>query len=230
MVTQHPALSRISALPVIAVWALLGCGGGAEADEPEPTVLESLEPAEGTEAQNNDDDASVDEEEQDPEPVPASSEGPAENWPEPEPPDEIYEPTEEGAEALIQYWFDARHYARITGDLEPLEYVSAEDCELCDEEIAVVEEIFENEGWFMGEPNEVLDSYARLESDTHATGVFGVREADFEAFWRGETYSTTDEESSGFQLSATYEQERWQLVDLFFLGEYDETLREGEDQ
>src|SRR5690625_5138289 len=86
---------------------LTSCGAGAEADDAEPTAAESRHSSEEAapepshedepETQAGQDDDESDEDE----PIPASSEGPAQNWPEPEIPEEIYEPTEEGAEALI---------------------------------------------------------------------------------------------------------------------------------
>src|SRR5699024_1721314 len=82
---------------------LTACGGGVGADGAQPTVLESApsspeEPTDdSTDSEESDSPPSPGEEEaSDAEPVPASSEGPAENWPEPDIPEEIYEPTEEG--------------------------------------------------------------------------------------------------------------------------------------
>ncbi|WP_341805156.1 DUF6318 family protein [Nesterenkonia salmonea] len=59
-----------------------------------------------------------------PEPIPASAAGPAQNWPEPEISEEIYEETEEGAEALLHYWWEVLNHARITGDTDLIEQFS----------------------------------------------------------------------------------------------------------
>ncbi|NLS09691.1 hypothetical protein HGQ17_06665 [Nesterenkonia sp. MY13] len=198
-------------------------------------MLESLPAAEGTETGKEDPGESAEPDEpsgdstddDDAEPVPASSDGPAENWPKPEVPEEIYEPTEEGAEALIQYWFDARHYARITGDLEPLEYVSAEDCDVCDYGIAAIAEVYENNGWYVSEPEIILDSYVQLESETNATGIFGMQEPMFQTYWQEELYDEkTEDNFSGFGYSAVYVDDRWQVFDFSYLGEYDEEADE----
>ncbi len=93
-------------------------------------------------------------------PVPASSEGPAQNWPVPDPPDEIYDPTEEGAEAALRYWWELRVYARNTGDTEPLEEFSDEACEVCDSQVGYVVEMYE-QGWFVQDEDLVVESWAR---------------------------------------------------------------------
>ncbi|WP_191089837.1 DUF6318 family protein [Nesterenkonia ebinurensis] len=213
------------------VLVLTGCAGGAEADTPEPTVLESVPAAEGDDdavpdldpgEMDPDADDNEDGEDGESEPVPASSEGPARNWPVPEPPDEVYEPTEEGAEALIQHWFDVRHYARITGDTEPLEQFSADGCVICEQQVERVTEMFANGGWHMGKPDVVGDCYVRLESDNKATGLLSLIESEFETYWDGEFYSETEEDiERAFGFAAIYEGGHWKWVESNYIGEYD---------
>jgi hypothetical protein len=221
--------------------SLAGCAEGterAEAEEAQPTVLESaadnteggdVEPSpEGEEGEPGDGAP----EESEPTPVPASSEGPAQDWPAPEPPEEIYAPTEEGAEALLQYWFDARHYARITGDTARLEDVSHVDCEMCDGHIDRVLSAFPDAWWVENEADEIHDSYVRLESEDTATGLFAHRSVSFEAYKDGELDSEypggTD---SGFGFALVFEGDHWQMYDLAYIGEYEELERDhrGED-
>lgn len=224
---------------VVGLFPLVAaCSSGADADESQPTVFEGdssqqdNEQAEAVPERTDESDDSLNgdelDEDETPEPVPASSEGPAENWPEPEIPDEIYEPTEEGAEALIQYWFDARHHARITGDVEVLEYVSLAECELCAAEIEAIAEVYP-EGWFFEEaPDEVHDAYTRLEADNLASGLFELRMNDFETFVDGTLYSETrDSPHAIFGLDFRYEEGRWQAHAFNPLGEA-ESPDEGE--
>lgn len=228
MTTTAHHLWRTAAVGVAALLLLPSCSSGGEV-APEPVVLESAsaagdqggDPAGDSEV-NGDGDNETDETE--PTPVPASSDGPAENWPAPEPPDEIYEPTEEGAEALIQHWFDARHYARITGDTEPLEYVSLEECELCNAELEVLDEVYGNEGWYISEQDSVEENYLRLETSDTATGLLALSESNFETFWQNEPYDETPAESlSAFGFAFSHVDGRWQLHDLNYLGEYEES-------
>lgn len=222
---QH---SRFAALGLIGLCAFLAsCSGGAGTGESQPTVLESAPPVpeespnETAVEEGGTDPADVSEDEtEDAEPVPASSEGPAENWPEPEIPEEIYEPTEEGAEALIQYWFDARHHARITGDVDVLEHVSLPECELCNAEIGAITDLYPD-GWYLdGRPDEVVDVYTRAESDKITSGLFELRMHDFETYVSGDFYSSTEGNPDAiFGLDFRYEDGRWQAYDFNPLGE-----------
>lgn len=221
-------------LAAVVVTAAAGCSGGAGAEGPQPTVVDSLPSIEEhddvthDERENANSSASDEKEhptedsDDEPSPIPASSEGPAQNWPEPEPPEEIYEPTEEGAEALIQYWFDARHYARITGDTGPLEHFSLEDCDLCNSHLERLDEVFSNEGWYVSEPDSVEDFYLRMESETVVSGLVALAESDFESYWGGEFYSETIADTiEAFGFAFYFEEGRWQMAELNYLDEYD---------
>jgi hypothetical protein len=217
--------------------SLAGCAEGterAEAEEAQPTVLESaadntedgdVEPSPEGEEEDSGDDAP---DEPDPTPVPASSEGPAQNWPAPEPPEEIYAPTEEGAEALLQYFYEARHHARVTGDTGPLESVSSRECNLCMAEISVVEDLFENEGWYASDPDVLGDTYVRIESGTTATGLYALYEEDFETYLEGESLGLTEAETiDSFGFALFYDDEHWKMVEINYLGPYEPTQHDG---
>lgn len=221
---------------VVGLFPLVAaCSSGADADESQPTAFEGdssqqdNEQAEAVPERTDESDASLNghelDEDETPEPVPASSEGPAENWPEPEIPDEIYEPTEEGAEALIQYWFDARHHARITGDVEVLEYVSLGDCELCSVQLDRLEELYPR-GWFVeSEPSRVVEQYVREEAEGSVSGIFALEEADFQSYWEGELHSDRSRDQlEVFGLDFRYEDERWRAFDFTHLGTTDEHI------
>ncbi|TLP99724.1 hypothetical protein FEF26_02230 [Nesterenkonia salmonea] len=226
----HLGVWRITGAAVVMV-GLAGCAAGADADEPAPTVLET--PPEASADTGNsesvdfggEDPEADSPDESEPTPVPASSEGPAQNWPAPDPPDEIYEPTEEGAEALLQYFYEARHYARVTGDTEPFEGVSVPGCAICDYELDVVEEVYSNDGWYVSEPDEVSDFYLRLDSDDAASGMFALKESDFETYWQGEFYGETEADSvEGFGFAMVFEDGSWQMLETTHLGEFDADL------
>lgn len=63
--------------------------------------------------------------------VPASADGPAQNVPEPSLPAVATENSEEGAEATLQYFWEAVDYARLTGDSSHLDMVSSSSCDFC---------------------------------------------------------------------------------------------------
>lgn len=222
--------------------AAVACAGSSEVEGPQPTVIDSLPPPETNDAAaspsgegSSDSSADLDSPDEDddgsdtePTPVPASSDGPAQNWPVPEPPEEIYEATEEGAEALIQYWFDVRHYARITGDTVPLEYVSMDACALCESNLERLSEVFSNGGWYVSEPDMVEVFSLRLESDVAASGSLALNESDFETFWNGEFYSETAADSiDNFSFGLIYEDTRWQMAVLNHENEYDRPESRG---
>lgn len=219
----------VGILPLMAA-----CSSGADAEESQPTVLETGSPVEDedpTAAAEEDSNSPEESSEQPedashtPDPVPASSEGPAENWPEPEIPDEIYEPTEEGAEALIQYWFDARHHARITGDVEVLEYVSLEECELCAVQLDRLGDLYPR-GWFVeSEPSTVVEQYVREEAEGTVSGIFALEEAEFQSYWDGELHGDRSRDQLDvFGLDFRYADGRWQAFDFSHLGTTDEEI------
>lgn len=227
---QH---SRFAALGLIGLCAFLAsCSGGAGTGESQPTVLESAPPVpeespnETAVEEGGTDSADVSEDEtEDAEPIPASSDGPAENWPEPEIPEEIYEPTEEGAEALIQYWFDARHHARITGDVDVLEHVSLPECELCAVQLERLEEVYP-QGWFVEEgPSAIVERYVKSEAEGVVSGLFALEEAPFQTYWEGVLHSDrARNQLDVFGLDFRYVDGRWQAFDFSHLGTADERI------
>lgn len=82
--------------------------------------------------------------------VPASEKGPARNVPKPVMPEAVKEDTQEGAEAAVQYWWDAVYYLQQTNDPEPLKAVSSNDCRICTSYIATINDIYANGGWHSG--------------------------------------------------------------------------------
>lgn len=82
--------------------------------------------------------------------VPASEKGPARNVPKPVMPDAVKEDTPEGAEAAVEYWWDAVYYLQQTNDPEPLKAVSTNDCNLCAAYAGTIDMIYSEGGWHTG--------------------------------------------------------------------------------
>ena len=210
----------------MAALLLTSCGDAEAETEDAPQAVEESPASEAEEAgaEDGEKDAGDGEKdaEEEPEPVPASSDGPAENWPEPEVPEEIYEETEEGVEAALEYWFEARHYMRITGETDAFTAVSAGDCEVCDLQIERVEQIYED-GWFVQEPDVVADSFVRIESEWYATGIFTLNQGAFEAYWESELVGARPARSEdGYSAVFVFEDDRWQISYVSLVGDGEE--------
>lgn len=209
----------------ILLGGLTACGGGSAAGPAEATDAGEGSPAPSGGTQ--DDDAGS-EAEGAAEPVPASSEGPAQNWPEPELPAEAAEQTEEGVEAALRHWFETRQYARNTGDTAPLEAASYSECGFCSQQIGQIEETYED-GWYVQELDEVGNMFIRLEEDNIATGIFLLDQGGFEAYWQDELVNEGENrESTGWSAALTYESDRWVVADLVYVGSADEVESEIE--
>ncbi|WFP16262.1 DUF6318 family protein [Citricoccus muralis] len=79
--------------------------------------------------------------------IPASADGPAQNVPVPALPDAAREQTPEGAEATLEYWWDAMEYLYLTGDPEQLMAASEADCEVCEMMVETWESAYRNDEW-----------------------------------------------------------------------------------
>lgn len=125
--TKHSVQNRIvvgfAALTITV--GLAGCSNDAEANSEDSTDTTDVET----------------------EYIPASADGPAQNVPEPNLPAVATENTEEGAEATLQYFWEAIDYARLTGETDPLSMVSHESCELCSTYIEGWQERYQEGDW-----------------------------------------------------------------------------------
>lgn len=230
MTTQMGMDLRLrSVVGVMAAGVLLGgltsCGEDAEADAAEATgAVEGNGAAEGADAPSgesddaDDGDAEQAEDGDEPEPVPASSDGPAENWPEPEVPEEASEQTEEGVEAALQHWFETLQYARNAGDVEPLLDVSYEGCDFCLAEAELVEDTHEN-GWFVQELDEIDRITVSVADNGTASAFFLLDTGTFEIYWNGVLHDEGGgEESTGWSTALIFEEEGWAVADLLYVG------------
>lgn len=208
----------------ILLGGLTACGGGSAAGPAEATDAGEGSPAPSGGTQ--DDDAGS-EAEGAAEPVPASSEGPAQNWPEPELPAEAAEQTEEGVEAALRYWFETRQYARNTGDTAPLEAASDANCVFCDDQIQQVQEAYDH-GWYVQELDEISNIFIRLEEDDIATGIFLLTQASYEAYVDGELVGESEaEEEKGWSVALVHDGTHWIVADLVYVGSGEGAEEEG---
>ncbi len=225
MNTSSGGLSAVG-LAVVLVLSVSSCGGedaGAEPDgtSDEPSAGETAPEggSSGSEEPSGEGGAAEDPESS-PTPVPASSDGPAENWPEPEIPEEIYEETEEGALAALRYWFEADLHMELTGDSEAFERVSSTDCQICAGRVGQFEQLYaEDEGWHVAEGAGVEDEVVSGISDARQVSVlFTIREGAFSEFGAdGEKRSEAGEESlPGVEAVLEFKGELWQVVELYF--------------
>lgn len=172
---------------------LAGCGGEATEGETEPSEEVTAsdpgaqagaeeEPDDEASETNDEDSNSSDDGADSNEPVPASSDGPAENWPEPEKPDAMFEETEEGAVAALEYWWEARQYARDTGDVTPLEDASMDECRMCEHEIELTERAYQQGIWFTQQPDDPRDARVEMVDQDIALIRFELDPGAFQGF------------------------------------------------
>ncbi|GAA1149689.1 hypothetical protein GCM10009672_22580 [Nesterenkonia lutea] len=221
-------MRRISVVSFAAVLGLsvTSCGGDDAGAEPNATDVEpsagetSPEGGSADPEEPSGEGGAAEDPEPSPSPVPASSDGPAENWPEPEVPDEIYEETEEGALAALRYWFEADLYMELTGEPEPFELVSSADCQICGGRIGQFEKLYAKDGgWHLAEGAKVEDEIVSSVSENQQVSIlFTIREGDFAEFSAdGEQLVEGGEESlSGVEATLHYQGDRWRVLELYF--------------
>jgi hypothetical protein len=114
---------------------------------------------------------------------PASSTAPAKNVPVPEMPEAVKEPTEDGADAAVEYWWRAIDYLKASGDSGPIKSVSKADCVLCQRQVEIWEWVYNERGWADADRTKVRIGTSKLDSD-ELTGTFvaQVTEAPVQVF------------------------------------------------
>lgn len=113
------------------------------------------------------------------EPVSASTEGPAENWPTPKPDRTAAQEDLEGAKAALEYSFELLQYDDLTGDSAPYLEMSAETCDTCVENTKRAEVIYGAGGWFLGVDYRLMSADLALPEPGKAQGPFKVETAPF---------------------------------------------------
>ncbi|NUL45201.1 hypothetical protein F7P69_08345 [Cellulosimicrobium funkei] len=150
---------------------------------------------------------------------PATETSPAKNVPVPEMPEAAKEPTQEGLEAAVEYWWEADNYLKLTGDSEALERVSTVDCKLCNDLINRWSEIYKLGGWAESDQAEVNVQFTTIDDGgSGGTGAMEVSEAPGQIYRPdGEPGATGDGTSKiPWTFSAVFDQNdrSWKIDDL----------------
>ncbi|NUL47217.1 hypothetical protein F7P69_18725 [Cellulosimicrobium funkei] len=226
-VNRPVRLTAVAALSA-AVLLLTGCSGDAGGDGPtsaaseattSPAASETTGGDSGSPSASPSSSATGSYE-------PATSEGPAKNVPVPETPEAVKEPTEEGLEAAVEYWWETSFYLRETGDAEPMESVSAEECAFCVDQVVRFGDIYQQGSWVETGPAEVVFEFTKLDADEKGgTTAFLVSEAAAELYRSdGErVLEASGVETSGdpWTASAMFDDDAgyWIVDDLKYVGE-----------
>lgn len=153
--------------------------------------------------------------------IPASEDGPAQNVPEPRLPAVATENSEEGAQAALEYFWEAEQYARLSGVTDPLEIVSAKQCEFCEESIQGWPASFEEGIWSVTNKELAVDieDVRVADSDDEAQSVGHV-------FFRLQEPATKFYDSNGLRKDESFEEP--EVTDWVALMLYDATAQRWE--
>jgi len=220
MNTSSERLSAVGLAVALGLF-LSACGGGdAEAGGEPGGAPPSAEVSPEAGGDGGESESAESSESASPTPVPASSEGPAQNWPEPEIPDAMYEESEEGALAALQYWFEVDLYMQLTGESEPFEHASDVDCQICSGRIGQFEKLYlEDEGWHVADGAVVEDEIVSSVSAAREVSIiFTIHEGPFVEFSVDgqEQASGGEERLSGVEAVLGFDRSRWRVTELYF--------------
>ncbi|WP_147017567.1 DUF6318 family protein [Kocuria turfanensis] len=101
--------------------------------------------------------------------MPASLDGPAQNVPKPVMPELAREESREGAQAFLDYWSDAMWYAYQTGDTSYARDIISDSCDVCSDQLDLLEEIYQSDAWAVGGRESVT-----IKESTITSGPDGV--------------------------------------------------------
>ena len=110
-------------------------------------------------------------------PEPATSTSPAKNIPAPEMPDAMKKNDQAGLEAALEYWYEAFHYLKLTGDAEPLMAVSTDDCGFCTELMSDWTAVYEAGGWAVVDRNKITVDLASMDGAKRGTYLYRDHQA-----------------------------------------------------
>ncbi|MGO1320301.1 MAG: DUF6318 family protein, partial [Galactobacter sp.] len=178
------------------VLVLSGCTGGPDPGKTfTPTASEKYVPP--TPSSSGDASPSAGSGTGDREYQPATETSPAKNVPVPEYPEAAKANTEDGQKAFIEYWFKTYNYAFETGNAKPLEAVSGEECEFCQQAADKAAEIVRTNATWRTSDGAMPDlSTATHRGDTDGAQIWDVviRDSKIE-FWDSTGKSRKYEES-----------------------------------
>ncbi|NKG19459.1 DUF6318 family protein [Paeniglutamicibacter terrestris] len=126
MVTKIKKVSLIFCSAAL-VFAAAGCVGSADPVEPTPTASNPTATASSSPPTTS----SSPSIKPTPKPIPASSTGPAKNWPVPVMPDAAKKNTEAGIKAFTEHYYELVEYTIQTNDTKPIKKVSKRTCLEC---------------------------------------------------------------------------------------------------
>lgn len=153
--------------------------------------------------------------------IPASEKGPAQNVPEPRLPAAATENSEEGAQAALEYFWEAEEYARLSGITDPLEVLSAQECEFCEESIQGWPASFEEGVWSVTTEELTVDiTEVRVASSEDGAQSVG------HIFFKLQEPATNFYDSHGVRPGESFEEP--EITDWFALMLYDATAQRWE--
>lgn len=133
------------------------------------------------------------------------------------------EETEEGAVAALEYWWELRQYARNTGDIDEWQAVSDEGCQLCEQQMGIVNTANEEGIWLHQEPDSLEEVVVDLSDEGSAFIDFYVDPGPFQSF----TEEGLDVDSDGgtrepWHAELRFE-DQWVVSEVFYQGEIEES-------
>ena len=152
---------------------------------------------------------------------PATETSPAKNVPVPEMPEAAKEPTQEGLEAAVEYWWETDAYLKSTGESDPMGKISTNGCKLCIGQFSMWEEIYEAGGWAVTEGTNVDLGTAEMAPDD-AGGTFVAQVTELPVHIHKpdgtlvEEASSREESMANWAGSATFESEsgHWKISSM----------------
>lgn len=150
---------------------------------------------------------------------PATETSPAKNVPVPEMPEAVKEPTQEGLEAAVEYWWEAGDFLRATGDSTHIDEVSTSDCELCQSQRNRWTEIYDLGGWAETGPTEVRVQFTNIDNGgLGGTGAIVVSESPSQIYQPNGSPGGSGDGSDDrpWAISAVFDEEEqlWKLEGL----------------
>lgn len=146
----------------------------------------------------------------------------------PEPPSGMDQPTKEGAQATVDYMFDAYPYMLATGDIDPWGSISAPECAECVTFMESAAQLKQQGGWVTGgdmtleNPTVTIEKSAKDPTASHtATVTSGFTEAPSQLVVSPQQEPTENTGSTGtitLALKFDAAQQRW-LVTSITLGD-----------
>lgn len=186
---DHSRILPLAGIAFAAMLALTACSDDAEAPDDDGSSATEAAPAEGSQGASEKS-PTADTTESSPhesgnsdasdsggEYVPASADGPAQNVPEPEMPEDTTERSQDGVEAAAEFFWESYSYLTLTGDSRPFESISANDCGFCTNGVSYFGDVYAADGWYDQEPYEVTDFSLEMAVEDKATAWMTIYQA-----------------------------------------------------